>query len=265
MVSSANPFKTILRHRDLLIRTIASEVRQKYAGSVAGMFWLLLSPLLLMTLYSIIYILIFRVRPVLLTQTEYVLYIFSGLIPFLGFAEALNSGSSSLSLNKSILLNTVFPAELVPLRAVLASQATTLVGLALVIAGAIVLGKLSPMILLVPVVLLLQVMFVTGIVWLLALMSLVFRDIQQILTFVTMALLIVSPIAYTPDMVPAAVKLVIYVNPLSYFVIGFHHLIVFGQLPPPYITIATFVLGISSFSLGFWVFQRAKSVFFDYA
>jgi lipopolysaccharide transport system permease protein len=230
-----------------------------------GLFWLGLSPMLLMAFYSFVYLVVFRVRPAAMSEYEYVLYMLAGLIPFLGLSEALAFGAASLSFNKAILLNTVFPSELVPVRAVLVSQATTAVGLALTVFVALFMGKLSWTMLLVPVVWLLQVMFVTGIVWVLALASLVVRDIQQSLTFVTMVLMVVTPIAYTVDMVPRAVRAVVYVNPLSYFVFGFHDLIVFGRVPS-IVTVGIMVaLALLSYGVGFCIFQRAKKVFFDYA
>jgi lipopolysaccharide transport system permease protein len=230
-----------------------------------GLFWLGLSPMLLMAFYSFVYLVVFRVRPAAMSEYEYVLYMLAGLIPFLGLSEALAFGTPSLTSNRAILLNTVFPSELVPVRAVLVSQATTAVGLALTVFVALFMGKLSWTMLLVPIVWLLQVMFVTGIVWVLALASLVFRDIQQSLTFVTMALMVVTPIAYTVDMVPRAVRAVVYVNPLSYFVFGFHHLIVFGRAPSVVMVGIMVALALLSYVVGFCIFQRAKKVFFDYA
>jgi len=248
-----------------LWNTTVGELRQRYAGSVMGLFWLGLSPMLLMAFYSFVYLMVFRERPAAMTGYEYVLYMLAGLIPFLGLSEALAVGATSLSFNKAILLNTVVPSELVPVRAVLVSQATTAVGLTLTVFVALFMGKLSWTMLLVPIVWLLQVMFVTGIVWVLSLASLVFRDIQQSLSFVTMALLIVTPIAYTADMVPPALRGIVYVNPLSYFVFAFHDLIVFGQAPRVGMVSIMVVLALLSYGVGFCVFQRAKKAFFDYA
>jgi homopolymeric O-antigen transport system permease protein len=259
------PFSALLQHRALLRRTVPDALRKRYAGQAMGIFWLVLSPLLLMSIYAAIYVLVFRIRPVAMSQAEYVLYIFAGLIPFLGFSEALNSGTTSLSVDRTVLLNTVFPPELLPLQACIASHATTLVGLAMVTLLAAAIGTLGPLALLVPVVLLLQVMFVAGLVWVLSLASLVLRDIQQILTFVVMALLVLTPIAYTLDMVPRAVAPLVYANPLSYFVILFHDLLVFGRLPPWPIAAAAAALSLLSFCAGYWAFQRVKLVFFDYA
>ena len=229
-----------------------------------GTFWMVMSPIILMSLYALIYLVIFRIRPTAMSETDYVLYIFCGLMPFLGFMEALNAGSSSLSLNKAVLLNTVFPSELVPVRAVLAAQGPTAVGLVVIVALALALGKHSAALLLVPVIWLFLILFVTGVVWVLSLASLVLRDIQQVLVFLSIVLLIVSPIAYTVDMAPGPMKVVVYANPLSYFLIALHETVVFGRVPPVEIMGAVVLLGLIPFGGGYWVFQKAKGVFFNY-
>jgi len=259
------PFRTVFRCREVLLQTMLNEFRFKYAGSAIGLAWYVLAPLLLMTLYAVVYLAVFQVRPASMTAAEYVLYVFAGLIPFLGFTESLTAGSGSLSLNKAILLNTVFPAELAPLRAVCVSQGAAAVGLALTMLVAFALAKFSVWIVLIPVVWFALTLFVAGIVWILALASLVARDVQQVLTFVSMALLIVSPIGYTPDMVPAGIAPVVHLNPLSHYVIAFQEIIVFQRAPAPWRFVFILLLGLLSFSVGFWVFQRAKRVFFDYA
>lgn len=258
------PWMLIARFWRVLLSTTLSDLKTTHAGSVAGLLWIVISPLLLMAIYSVIYLLIFRVRPLDMESDTYVLYIFSGLIPFLGFSTALMAGTTTLSANKDILVNTVFPAELVPARTVFSNFIPSLIGLVMVVFLALWLGHVNPLMLLIPVVLLLLVMFVCGVVWLLSLLNLVVRDIQYALTFVNMALLVVSPIAYTESMVPSSLKMVIYFNPLSYFIIPLHDLIVFERVPSAGVMGGAIALGLLSFSLGFYIFQKAKKVFFDY-
>jgi lipopolysaccharide transport system permease protein len=260
-----DPFALIASHRELLARTMVTEVRRKYAGSVMGAFWMAVSPIILMSLYAIIYLVIFRIQPAAMSQMDYVLYMFAGLIPFLGFMEALNSGSSSLSLNKAVLLNTAFPSELVPVRSVIVAQGPTAVGLILILLLALALGKNTAALLVVPVTWLFLVLFVTGIVWVLSLASLVLPDIQQVLAFTSIVLIIGSPIAYTVDMAPGPMKIVIYVNPLSYFLMAIHEAVVFARFPPIEIMSAVVLLGLFSLGGGYWVFQKAKLMLFDYA
>ena len=212
-----------------------------------------------------IYLVIFRVRPVGMEPLTYVLYIFSGLVPLLGFSQGLMQGTVSLSGSSDLLLNTVFPPELVPLRETAIAMVSLGIGLAITAAFALLLGKIAWTWLLVPVFLVLMLMLLTGLCWILSLVNLIFKDIQQVLTYVTIMLLVASPIAYTPDMLPPQLRLLLYVNPLGYFVVAFQSLIVLGELPPWPITLGSFCFAFGSFLLGAWVFIRAKVVFFDYA
>ncbi|MBV8889987.1 MAG: ABC transporter permease [Alphaproteobacteria bacterium] len=265
LANRRNPLSLVLLYRVALWRTTLSEVRQRYAGSVMGLFWLAIAPALLMCLYATTFVFIFKVKPAGMEIGAYLLQMFAGLLPLLGFSEALLSGSGSLTANRAVLLNTVYPAELVSLRMVLSSHAATTLGLALLMAATVIMGYGSPALLLLPVVLALQIMFTTGLTWPLSLASLVLRDIQQVLAFLCTALMIASPIAYTIDSAPGPLRLLVLMNPLSYFILTFQSLVVRGILPGPKITAACLVLSFGMFFLGFRLFQRGKLAFWDYA
>lgn len=258
------PFRVVAAHRRLLAATILSELRGLYAGSLLGMIWITVGPLLLLALYATIYAVIFRFRPSDMTQAGYVLYICAGLMPFIAFATALGAGATSLSANKQVLLNTVFPAELIPLRVVLVNSTTVVVGLGVVVAIDAALDVTSPLTLLIPVLVLFQVLFVSGVVWILGLLNLIVRDVQQSLTFVVLALLVITPIAYTPSMVPALLAPVIYANPLAYYVVCYQHIVVLNELPPTGMLAGALLAGPLSFCGGYLLFRHAKQSFFDY-
>lgn len=252
------------RHR--VLEGVAHDIRQRYMGSVMGSLWAILFPLLQLGIYTALYTVIFRVRPAGLTEYGYVVLVFSGLVPIMAFNEALTAATSSLSSNKNLLLNTVFPAELIPLRAAIAGQVTGVVGLIATLVVGFSLGRTSwHAILLVPVFWVLLLMFAMGIGWVFSLFSLVARDIQHGLGLLLMLMLVLSPFAYTPDMVPSTLKLIIWVNPLSYFVLTFQNLICYGTWPDPVPAAGSVVLAFGSFFTGYILFRRAKHVFFDYA
>lgn len=255
---------TAYRHR--IREGVAHDIRQRYTGSAFGSLWAILFPMLQLGIYAGLYTFIFKIRPSGLTEMGYVLLVFSGLVPLMAFGEAINASTSSLSSNKNLLLNTVFPAELIPLRAAISAQITSIVGLIITLILGYVLGRTSwQAILLVPIFWILLLMFVMGIGWIFSLLSLVARDIQHGLGLITMLLFVLSPFAYTPEMVPARLKLIIYLNPLSYFVLTFQQIICYGTWPDPVAAFGSIVLAFGSFLCGFTIFQRAKYVFFDYA
>lgn len=265
MTAISRAFTSIARHRRVLYRTTAVELRRKYAGSVIGPVWVVLGPMLLMLLYVVVYGVIFKLRPAELDSTGYTLSILAGMVAFLGISEGLSNGVSSLTANKDVLLNTVFPAELVPLRAVIVSFASPIVGLIVVLAFDVAVGGLSPCSFLAPLILLLLAMFVVGLAWILALANLVARDVQTLVTYLLMVLLIASPIAFTPSMVPDVIAAVLWFNPLTYFVVALQQVIAFDRVPDLMILGGCLVLGLGTFAFGWGVFERAKKVFFDYA
>lgn len=258
--------RILFSYRQRVLEGIVTDIRQRYTGSVFGAFWAFLFPMLQLCIYAGLYAVVFKIRPSGLTEAGYVILVFSGLVPLMAFSESVNGATVSLSSNKSLLLNTVFPAELIPLRAALAAHVTSLIGLIITLVAGFALGQTSwQAILLVPVFWVLLIMFAMGIGWMLSLLSLVARDIQYGMSLVIMLTFVLSPFAYTPEMVPRALKAVIYLNPLSYFVLTFQKLICYGTWPDPVAAGGAIVLGLGSFFLGFIVFQRAKNVFFDYA
>jgi len=260
-----NPLIMILAYRTPLWRTTVSEVRQRYAGSAMGLFWVALAPALLLALYACVFIYIYKTVPEGMETTTYLVQLFAGLLPFLAFSDALLNGSGAVLSNRAVLLNTVYPAELVTLRAVLSGHAVAALGLVLVAGLALATGHPLRGLLLLPFVLVLQIMFTCGVAWPLSLANLVLRDVQQILTFLCTALMIVSPIAYSPDSAPGPLKLLVYLNPVSYFVLTSQSLMVTGSLPPLKIVLVMTALSLGAFFLGFRLFQKGKLAFWDYA
>jgi lipopolysaccharide transport system permease protein len=259
------PFRAIYAHWPILHRTTLAEIRAVHAGSVFGIVWLVLGPLLMLCVYAITFALIFQFRPADLTVSEYILYVFCGLVPFLTFSSALSAGTLSLVSNRHVLLNTVFPAELIPLRSVLVASIGMPAGVIILLLGDVLFSGVSPTWLLVPLVMILEIMFLAGVCWVLSLVALLFRDIQQIITYVVMMLSVLTPIAYTPNMIPAKLALLIYLNPVSYFVISFQSLILLNALPSRKVIIIMIAMSVGMFVGGYLLCRNAKSSFYDFA
>jgi lipopolysaccharide transport system permease protein len=258
-------FPLLARYRRLILNSVVSEIKQKHAGSLLGAWWLVLSPLLLLGVYVTVYVGIFRLKPAGLTTTQYVLYIFAGLIPFFGISEGLSAGTGSLVAHKSILKSTVFPAEIIAVRAVLASQTTFIFGLMSVCAGAAYFLQVNLTIAIIPVIICLQIMFVVGLTWILSLANILIRDVQTMIGYVLMMLMMLSPIAFTPAMIPDRVKPLIWLNPVSYYVHAYQEVLVFGRLPEADKLMVLGAISIVCFAAGFTFFVRAKAIVTDYA
>lgn len=261
-------FRDLLRlggYWRLLLTSVGDEVRNRYAGSTFGVAWAVLFPLAQLSIYALLYVAIFKIRPTGLTEFEYVVLVFSGLVPLFIFNDGVTSAASSLVSNKALLMTTTFPMELIPVRAALAAQVLPMVGLvATLILGAVVgrTGWLAvPM---VPVLWLILLGFVLGLGWMLSLVASVVRDIQHGMGLIIMMLIMLSPFAYTPDMVPEGMKFIVSINPLSYFVLPFQSVICFDRLPEPGTLAGMVTLSMGSFLLGLNRFSRFKHAVADH-
>jgi len=253
------------RYHGRLIEGVRQDLQIRYTGSIFGLTWAFLFPLAQLAIYAMLYVLIFRIRVPGLTQAEYVLLVFSGLVPLFAFNEMLTTGLNSLQSNKSLLMSTVFPAELIPVRGALAGQVPMLFGLIVTIIFASVLGNIGwQAIIVLPYTWLMMTMFAVGLSWILSLLSLIAKDIQHGIGLILMLTTFLSPFAYTPEMVPSGLKIILLFNPMSYFVLCFQSAITYGAWPDPINLIGVTILGLGGFFLGFSSFVKGKPVFLDY-
>lgn len=259
------PFRMIWRHRAVLAGTTLLELRSTYAGSVLGMSWILLAPLLLMVIYAAVYLFIFRVSLPGMRPVDYVFLTSAGLSAYSTFGASLGAGTSAVLRNKQVLVNAVFPAELLPVRAVLTACPALVFGMAVLLPLSPIFGQGSYKLVLVPVLVLFQILFMCGIAWVLSLITIVVRDIQHVLQYVTTVLLIVTPIGYTVDMVPATLAPIVKLNPLAHYVLAYQSLIVFDRWPGISHLIVIAALSLTTFAGGYWIFKKAKYAFYDYA
>jgi lipopolysaccharide transport system permease protein len=251
-------------HGRLLWRVTRNDLRARHAGSHLGVGWVFIAPLLVLGVYSVIYLYIFRTHPVGLTSAEYVVYIFCGLVPYLATADALIAGVASVISSKSILNNTVFPIDLAPIKPVLSSQVIMTLGMVLVVAAAFATGNFHGTIVLLPLIWLLNVLWLMGVNWLISLLNVIFRDLQSLLQAVLMIMLVASPFAYTPDMIPSELRPLIGLNPFAHFVVAYQQVIMLGIVPSLWHTFVLVTMSLGTFALGSWFFARAKRVVIDY-
>jgi lipopolysaccharide transport system permease protein len=248
----------------MLLRTTRSDLAARYAGSVLGLGWIVLGPVSILGLYAVVYVAVFRVRVPGLSTSEYVLFLFCGLVPFLATAEALARSVAAVVTNKAVLSNTIYPIDLTPVNAVLASSVTLGVGFTAILVAGLIVGALHLTTFLLPVVVVLQVLGLIGVGWVVSILNVVFRDFQNLVAVMMMALLIASPIAFTPAQVPAGLKPLILLNPFAYYVRAYQDVVILGVMPSVWFWLALLVISFGTFALGSWAFSRAKRVVVDY-
>jgi lipopolysaccharide transport system permease protein len=257
------PFKKIYKNRKLIWSTTLHDIKTKNAGSMLGYAWLILYPLLFLSMYAVVYLMIFKIRLQVLSPYEYVLLIFCGLVPFLSFAEALGRGVGSVTSNANLIKNTLFPIEFIPVNIVLSSLIILVVGFTILTVITFFMGKLGWTYGFLFLIIFEQIIFTIGLVWILSAINVFFRDLGQITSILILMLMMISPIAYTEDMIPEGLRMILHFNPLYYLIILYQKILMFNEIDFRLLSIFT-VLSLLHFILGYYVFTKLKGVFSDY-
>lgn len=204
--------------RELLRELVKREISGKYKGSVIGLMWVLINPLLMLTMYVIVFGYVFKGRwgGHELNGFEYASFIFAGLIVH-GFAsECLVKAPVSLVNNPNYVKKIVFPTELlciVPIASSVFSFAIN-VGLLFVISS-IGSGKLAWEVIYVLITVAPLIVMVLGLSLMLSIVGVYYRDTVQIVGFLSTILMYTAPVFYSLNLIPESYRWLLKLNPIT--------------------------------------------------
>jgi lipopolysaccharide transport system permease protein len=262
--SSRRMVGIIVRYHRMLAAITRVELAKRHAGSVLGFSWVVLQPALLLSVYVFVYMVVLRMRFEGFSRFDYVLYVFCGLVPYLGFMEALTTGGLSIKQNIHLVKNVMLPIELIPVRSVIVGMASQFVSIGLVLVLVAADRSLSWRVVMLPAVVLLQMMWLAGLTWILASITVALPDITYFVNLFVFMLMFLSPIGYRPDMVPAAFSWVIYLNPIFYMTEMYRGAMLSGVAPRLTVILAYVTLCVVTFAMGSAFFERFRGVLTDY-
>jgi len=262
--ASERMIRIIYRYRRMLAAITRVELAKRHAGSLLGFTWVILQPALLLSVYLFVYMVVLRMRFEGFSRFEYVLYVFCGLVPYLGFMEALTAGGLSIKQNIHLVKNVMLPIELIPVRSVIVGMASEFVSIGLVLLLAAAAGSLSWRIAALPFVVVLQVMWLAGLTWILSSVTVALPDITYFVNLFVFLLMFLSPIGYRPDMVPRGFAWVIFLNPIYYMTEMYRGAMLADGSFRMSVAIAYALMCVATFALGSAFFERFRGVLTDY-
>ncbi|MCB1733806.1 MAG: ABC transporter permease [Gammaproteobacteria bacterium] len=254
----------LAKNRRILVATTRVELAKRYSGSILGMLWVPLFPVLFLSVYLFVYLVIFKMKFPGYSQLDYVVYVFCGLVPYIGFMESVNSGCHAIKQNIHLVKNVMLPIELVPVRYVLSSMVAQLVGMGVLLLLVALNGSLSLHLTWLPILMILQIAFLVGLVWILAGLAVVVPDISYFVNLMTLLLVFISPIGFKPDMVPSGLSFMVDMNPIYYMLEVFRYSLFYGGFPPLHIGLPYVLMCLVSFGLGAVFFRRFRNILVDY-
>ena len=237
----------------LLEEIVKKNFSSKYKGSVLGLFWTILSPLLMMTLFTIVFSTIFS-RNI----DNYAIYFLCGWCLFQFFNSAISSSMNSLKGNKNILQKTPAPKHIFVLGAILSEFLNYLIMLILLIVVMIVTHSSFHLPILffslIPVFLLF--LMITGLGLILSVVCVYYTDVLHLWSVVSMFLMYASAIFYPMEIIPQPYRQVLMLNPIYCFIDQFRCFVYQGVFPQSISVIYSLLLSLIVLLLGIIVFKK---------
>jgi lipopolysaccharide transport system permease protein len=259
------PLIELPRRFDLIASLTRREVAARYKGSVLGILWALLTPVVTIATFTLLFAGIFGARfGVTGSEWEFALYLFCGMLPWTAFQEAVQLSSQKIVSQANLVKRVVFPLEILPVAQTLASFITQLFGtIALLIAALVIQRTLHPTVLWLPVLVLPQLLLTFGAAWLVASLGVFLRDIVQGIALVLMVWMYLTPIFYPETIVPERFRPFINANPFTPLIRSYRRIMLEGS-SPDWRGLAYFTgFALIVFIFGYWWFAKTRKNFAD--
>ena len=253
--------KNLKRHQFLLEELIKRDFKKKYKRSILGMWWSVLSPLLMLLVMRLVFTNIFAREGV----EHYTTYLFCGNLIFSFFNESTTQGMSSLMSNAAIFTKINVPKYLF----LLSKNVQTLInfGITLVvffIFCAIDGITLSLHFLLLPYPIVCLMIFNLGIGMILSALFVFFRDIQYLWTVFTQLLMYMSAIFYYTDDYSHTVQMIFHINPVFVYIKYFRVAVIDNAVPSLEVHLLAIIYALLAFGIGALIYKKKNHKFLYY-
>jgi lipopolysaccharide transport system permease protein len=256
-------WKDLWRYRELFYFLSWRDILVRYKQTAIGLAWALIRPFLTMVVFTIV----FGSLAKLPTEgnAPYPILVFSAMLPWQFFANALAECSNSLIGNANLISKVYFPRLIVPASSVIVSFVDFLIS-GIILLALMVWYNFVPSWRIVTLPLFILIAFAAAMgagLWLAAL-NVKYRDFRYIVPFIVQIGLYVSPVGFSSTIVPAKWRLLYSLNPMVGVIDGFRWAILGGssKLYWPGFTIST-VLVIFLLISGIWYFRKTERTFAD--
>jgi teichoic acid transport system permease protein len=252
--------RSLWDRRDFVIALPVSQLRGRNANTVLGGAWHLLNPLALGAAYFIVFGILFDARNDI---DNYVAFLVIGLFVFYYTQKCLTGGATTIVANSGIIRNVGLPRAVFPVGSVITETLVHLPALGLLVALAVITGE-SPTLawlLLLPI-LLMQAAFNLGLSLWVGRLTFHFRDVQNLLPFLTRLWLYLSGVFFVADRVPEGwARTLFELNPV-YLFIDLHRTVLLGaESPTVAASFAALAWATATLVTGFFFFWSSEDTY----
>jgi len=253
--------RRIYSSKDVILRLAFTDLKLRYVGSYLGLLWSLLEPLLLISVYSIVFPLILKAN-----FLEWFLFFICGLIPFRYLKKSTMEMTTCLVDYSSILEKSRMSAENVIHAKAISTLVSFLIELSIVFVLVSFFVQPSLFIIFLPFAIGISFLMNLGLGLYLSVIYPKARDISYILTIFFEALMFLTPIVYKIEYIPSLYRGVYLLNPIARLVYVYQAIFLHSSpkfteyLSLPQELALLFLFSLAVFIIGYKKFEKEKEI-----
>lgn len=262
-----NSLKSIIKDRKMILRLAKNDFKNKFAGSYFGLIWAFAQPVVIVSIYWIVFEKGLRSRPLPeMPDFPYLLWLIAGMCPWFFLNDAMNTSTNCLIEYGYIVKKMKFNIDIIPLIKIVSAAFVHCFFIVLVLAIYIVYGKIPTPYAFQMIYYSIGVFcFSVALVYLTSAINVFFRDMAQIVGIIMQYAMWVIPIMLSESQYPAFVRPILKINPMYYIVEGYRDSLIrhIGFWEHPLQTVYFWAVVIIMFIIGRTVFTKMKPHFAD--
>ncbi|MFI0348255.1 MAG: ABC transporter permease [Chthoniobacterales bacterium] len=253
-------------YRSLLKQFTTREIEKRYKGTLFGFLWSLITPLMMLIVYTIVFGFIFHGsygHPGE-TKIQFALGLFCGLLVWDFIAGCIALAPALMVNNANFVTKVIFPLEILPMAMVFAALVHTAIGFVpLVFLLLISQGSIPLTAFFLPSIFIPILFYALGTVWTLSALGVFLRDIVAMMPAVLTTIMFMSAIFFPITVVPASWQWVIMINPVAVLISMVRNAVVFGQSPDFNLYFIQVAVSLFVAIGGYALFMKVKPAFAD--
>ncbi len=251
--------KELYAYREMIFSLVRKDLRGRYKGSVLGFLWTFINPLFQLIVYTIAFSFILP-SPI----EKYYLHLFVALIPWIFFSSSLQGGANSIMAAKNLVSKIYFPREVIPIAYVTSCFVNMLLTFVIIFLVVMIsgVGLNALAIATLPLIMITEYIMALGLALLFSAVTVFFRDMEHILSIITMAWIYLTPVLYPLDMITnETIRKLFYLNPMTAVIEAYRDVLYYARVPEMNTLLVSFLFGIIILIFGELVFSKLKKRF----
>lgn len=253
-------------NRYLFTKLVVLDIKKRYQGSVLGILWAILVPLIMLSIYTFVFSEVFSAKWNIDTDNkfEFALMLFCGLCIYNMFSEVVSRSVSLIEQNQNYVKKVVFPIHILPVVITFSAlfncilSVIVLIGANLAITGRVFITAIEFPIILVP-----HILLCIGFSYFFSAIAVYLKDVASIIPVIITMFMYLTPVFFPLASVPEGFRAIMMINPMTYTIENMRRVILYGSnINWQYLVIATISAAVISI-LGRMLFMKARSGFAD--